>query len=87
MQRESCEHYMTVMFRLVLSFTFFILHFILLKLLLKILITFIKYFPDFDLDDADTCRATVRMFLQCNLVQQFHIPYDVSANILYLSRL
>uniref|UniRef100_A0A182N5N0 Phosphodiesterase n=1 Tax=Anopheles dirus TaxID=7168 RepID=A0A182N5N0_9DIPT len=34
-------------------------------------------FIDFDLDDADTCRAAVRMFLQCNLVQQFHIPYDV----------
>lgn len=33
---------------------------------------------DFDLTDDDTCRATVRMFLQCNLVQQFHIPYDVS---------
>lgn len=44
-----------------------------------ILITF-KYYciPDFDLDDADTCRAAIRMFLQCNLVQQFHIPYDVS---------
>jgi hypothetical protein len=35
-------------------------------------------FADFDLSDDDTCRATVRMFLQCNLVQQFHIPYDVS---------
>lgn len=35
-------------------------------------------FSDFDLDDEDTCRAAVRMFLQCNLVQQFHIPYDVS---------
>lgn len=35
------------------------------------------YHIDFDLDDNDTCRATVRMFLQCNLVQQFHIPYDV----------
>ncbi|XP_037912457.1 cGMP-specific 3',5'-cyclic phosphodiesterase isoform X3 [Hermetia illucens] len=34
-------------------------------------------FIDFDLADDDTCRATVRMFLQCNLVQQFHIPYDV----------
>ncbi|XP_031641164.1 cGMP-specific 3',5'-cyclic phosphodiesterase [Contarinia nasturtii] len=34
-------------------------------------------FIDFDLDDEDTCRAAVRMFLQCNLVQQFHIPYDV----------
>ncbi|GAB0087546.1 Phosphodiesterase [Sergentomyia squamirostris] len=34
-------------------------------------------FIDFDLSDDDTCRATVRMFLQCNLVQQFNIPYDV----------
>ncbi|XP_069679001.1 cGMP-specific 3',5'-cyclic phosphodiesterase isoform X2 [Periplaneta americana] len=34
-------------------------------------------FIDFDLSDEDTCRATVRMFLQCNLVKQFHIPYDV----------
>jgi cGMP-specific 3',5'-cyclic phosphodiesterase len=34
-------------------------------------------FIDFDLTDEDTCRATVRMFLQCNLVKQFHIPYDV----------
>jgi hypothetical protein len=37
-------------------------------------------FIDFDLTDEDTCRATVRMFLQCNLVKQFHIPYDVSAS-------
>ncbi|PSN49010.1 cGMP-specific 3', partial [Blattella germanica] len=34
-------------------------------------------FIDFDLSDDDTCRATVRMFLQCNLVNQFHIPYDI----------
>ncbi|KAK7792520.1 hypothetical protein R5R35_009928 [Gryllus longicercus] len=34
-------------------------------------------FIDFDLSDEDTCRATIRMFLQCNLVKQFHIPYDV----------
>ncbi|XP_059611325.1 cGMP-specific 3',5'-cyclic phosphodiesterase [Phlebotomus argentipes] len=34
-------------------------------------------FIDFDLSDDDTCRATVRMFLQCNLVQQFNIPYEV----------
>ncbi|CAH0777386.1 unnamed protein product [Bemisia tabaci] len=34
-------------------------------------------FIDFDLTDDDTCRATIRMFLQCNLVQQFHIPYEV----------
>ncbi|XP_014291303.1 cGMP-specific 3',5'-cyclic phosphodiesterase isoform X1 [Halyomorpha halys] len=34
-------------------------------------------FIDFDLNDEDTCKATIRMFLQCNLVEQFHIPYDV----------
>ncbi|KAG8290391.1 cGMP-specific 3',5'-cyclic phosphodiesterase [Homalodisca vitripennis] len=34
-------------------------------------------FIDFDLTDEDTCRATIRMFLQCNLVEQFHIPYNV----------
>lgn len=35
------------------------------------------HFHDFDLSDEDTCRATLRMFLQCNLVEKFHIPYDV----------
>ena len=34
-------------------------------------------FIDFDLNDDDTCRATVRMFKQCDLIQRFHIPYDV----------
>ncbi|XP_056638764.1 cGMP-specific 3',5'-cyclic phosphodiesterase [Diorhabda sublineata] len=34
-------------------------------------------FIDFDLSDDDTCKATLRMFMECNLVQQFHIPYDV----------
>ncbi|XP_049823253.1 cGMP-specific 3',5'-cyclic phosphodiesterase [Aethina tumida] len=34
-------------------------------------------FIDFELNDVDTCKATIRMFLECNLVQQFHIPYDV----------
>ncbi|KAJ8920329.1 hypothetical protein NQ315_011991 [Exocentrus adspersus] len=34
-------------------------------------------FIDFDLSDGDTCKATIRMFLECNLVQQFHIPYEV----------
>nr|CAI5870150.1 unnamed protein product [Callosobruchus analis] len=34
-------------------------------------------FVDFDLSDMDTCKATVRMFLECSLVQQFHIPYEV----------
>nr|CAD7574559.1 unnamed protein product [Timema californicum] len=37
-------------------------------------------FVDFDLSDDDTCRATVRMFLQCNLVKQFHIPYDCTVS-------
>lgn len=36
-------------------------------------------FIDFDLSDDDTCKATIRMFLECNLVQQFHIPYNVSS--------
>ncbi|XP_052752877.1 cGMP-specific 3',5'-cyclic phosphodiesterase [Galleria mellonella] len=35
------------------------------------------HFHDFDLSDDDTCKATLRMFLQCNLVEKFHIPYDV----------
>ncbi|KAH0555369.1 cGMP-specific 3',5'-cyclic phosphodiesterase-like [Cotesia glomerata] len=34
-------------------------------------------FIDFDLSDEDTCRATVRMFKACDLIQRFHIPYDV----------
>ncbi|XP_026849297.1 cGMP-specific 3',5'-cyclic phosphodiesterase [Drosophila persimilis] len=34
-------------------------------------------FTDFELVDDDTCRAVLRMFLQCNLVSQFQIPYDV----------
>ncbi|XP_053619879.1 cGMP-specific 3',5'-cyclic phosphodiesterase-like isoform X1 [Plodia interpunctella] len=34
-------------------------------------------FHDLELSDEDTCRATLRMFLQCNLVEKFHIPYDV----------
>ncbi|PBC29814.1 cGMP-specific 3',5'-cyclic phosphodiesterase [Apis cerana cerana] len=34
-------------------------------------------FIDFDLTDEDTCRATIRMFKQCDLIQKFHIPYEV----------
>ncbi|KAI4504702.1 hypothetical protein M0802_000252 [Mischocyttarus mexicanus] len=34
-------------------------------------------FTDFDLTDEDTCRATLRMFKQCNLIHKFHIPYDI----------
>lgn len=39
-------------------------------------------FIDFDLSDDDTCKATIRMFLECNLVQQFHIPYDVRDSLI-----
>lgn len=49
--------------------------------ILLLLILYIFYFSfkfiDFDLSDDDTCKATIRMFLQCNLVQQFQIPYHV----------
>ncbi|XP_034937823.1 cGMP-specific 3',5'-cyclic phosphodiesterase-like isoform X2 [Chelonus insularis] len=34
-------------------------------------------FTDFDLNDEDTCRATIRMFQACDLIHRFHIPYDV----------
>ncbi|XP_058792886.1 cGMP-specific 3',5'-cyclic phosphodiesterase-like isoform X2 [Phymastichus coffea] len=34
-------------------------------------------FIDFDLTDDDTCKATIRMFRTCNLINKFHIPYDV----------
>lgn len=42
-----------------------------------IILCFSFKFIDFDLTDDDTCKATIRMFLQCNLVQQFQIPYHV----------
>ncbi|KAK9879966.1 hypothetical protein WA026_008477 [Henosepilachna vigintioctopunctata] len=34
-------------------------------------------FTDFELSDEDTCKAAITMFMECNLVQQFLIPYDV----------
>lgn len=34
-------------------------------------------FIDFELTDEETCKATIRMFMECDLVQQFHIPYEV----------
>lgn len=51
---------------------------ILIILTLQTVISAASFPIDFELDDEDTCRATIRMFLQCNLVQQFHVPYDVS---------
>ncbi|XP_011182613.2 cGMP-specific 3',5'-cyclic phosphodiesterase isoform X1 [Zeugodacus cucurbitae] len=34
-------------------------------------------FIDFNLCDDDTCRAVLCMFMQCNLVSKFQIPYEV----------
>ncbi|KAK6621921.1 cGMP-specific 3',5'-cyclic phosphodiesterase [Polyplax serrata] len=34
-------------------------------------------FIDFKLPDDDTCRATIRMFMECNLINHFQIPYNV----------
>ncbi|XP_036234287.2 cGMP-specific 3',5'-cyclic phosphodiesterase [Bactrocera oleae] len=34
-------------------------------------------FIDFNLCDDDTCRAVLCMFVQCNLVSKFQIPYEV----------
>lgn len=36
------------------------------------------FIVDFDLSEEETCRATIRMFVECNLVSQFHIPKSVS---------
>lgn len=38
-------------------------------------------FIDFELSDGDTCKATIRMFMELNLVQEYHIPYEVSFHI------
>nr|XP_042906908.1 cGMP-specific 3',5'-cyclic phosphodiesterase [Parasteatoda tepidariorum] len=34
-------------------------------------------FSDFNLSDEDTCQAAIRMFLDMDLIQKFHIPYQV----------
>lgn len=39
---------------------------------------------DFELAEEETCRATIRMFVDFNLTSQFHIPYEVS-HVLTLS--
>lgn len=41
-------------------------------------------FIDFELNDEDTCKATIRMFMECDLVQQFHIPYEVRFSHIYI---
>jgi hypothetical protein len=42
---------------------------------------FIAYITDFELSEEETCRATIRMFVDFNLVSQFNIPYDVSTHL------
>lgn len=34
-------------------------------------------FNDFSMTDSETCKATIRMFLELDLVRKFHIPYAV----------
>ena len=34
-------------------------------------------FSDFHLDDDDTLKATIRMFLDLDLIEAFHINYEV----------
>lgn len=46
--------------------------------MLNIAKTKYSIFADFELKEEETCRATIRMFVDFNLVSQFHIPYDVS---------
>ncbi len=37
-----------------------------------------KYeFDDIPLSEDDTVRATIRMFLDCNVTEHFHVPYEV----------
>ncbi|NP_001029121.1 sperm phosphodiesterase 5 [Strongylocentrotus purpuratus] len=34
-------------------------------------------FSDFDLTEDQTLQGTLRMFIECNLIEKYHIPYDV----------
>ncbi|XP_041476660.1 cGMP-specific 3',5'-cyclic phosphodiesterase-like isoform X4 [Lytechinus variegatus] len=34
-------------------------------------------FSDFDLTEDETLQGTLRMFIECNLIEKYHIPYDV----------
>jgi cGMP-specific 3',5'-cyclic phosphodiesterase len=36
-------------------------------------------FCDFSLSDDETCQATLRMFIELDVMNTFHVPYDVSA--------
>lgn len=46
---------------------------------LMAVVLFYSYdFIDFELSDLDTCKAVLRMFIHCDLINTFHIPYKVS---------
>ena len=34
-------------------------------------------FNDFPLSDDETCKATLRMFLDLDVINKFHVPYEV----------
>ncbi|XP_023226284.1 cGMP-specific 3',5'-cyclic phosphodiesterase-like [Centruroides sculpturatus] len=34
-------------------------------------------FSDFELADEDTCKASLRMFMDLDLIRKFHIPYQI----------
>ena len=39
---------------------------------------FFRYdFSDFELSDFDTCKVVIRMFIHCDLIKIFRIPYQV----------
>lgn len=36
-------------------------------------------FIDFELSDLETCKAVISMFIHCDLIKKFFIPYQVPA--------
>ena len=40
-------------------------------------------FNDFPLTDDETCIATVRMFLELDIINKFHVPYEVRGTMPY----
>lgn len=69
---ESAEKYDLYSFKFIGEFVTFVENFYLH------LDTDSSSLADFNLCDDDTCRAVLGMFLQCNLVSKFQIPYEVS---------
>ena len=44
-------------------------------------------FIDFELSDLDTCKAVLQMFIHCDLINIFRIPYKVQSILLLLHQL